>query len=550
MDVSELKEYYLRFKICDDHLRAKSAIKDGIQQRFCQQCGKFHPVEDFDGDKRSCRERLDKHNARRRRMREMQNMLRTTGTLDMAALEAKYGPLEDDEPKPKKPPASKSKGKSKAPTRARPAPEESLRLASAKELHAVNFPDIPSLSPADFDILGDEFLDGELEAILKLPDFPTTASGASTDARSGSSANLSPGVASMQQISSEVAINTDAAAAAAAMAECAEALAHAVPMTGMESPTPGMSAFVLPSEAEAMAALQEQEQQQQNHHPHQQQQQPCHVYVQQQVPQQQVQQLPAAAFPVNNFVVAAQTPGNGPFTATPVRIVRQFSATSSNGTLSDKGVVVTGANDVQQVVYIQDPNVPHAAGHRSNESTAFTQAGMLSSDQFVVMHQERRDPTAFDQSQMVQAAHGKRMRCSSKLFDSMQSDLAPRGFLGGSQLETIEEVEQVVVHAFNTGEYPSDEWFRCVQGPCPGSPAPSLLGTIVWCLPHFGLFDKFSDPVSLLFCSKQYLAYPIDVLMKIEERFLSLLDATVAKVSFKRFLLHPHRAFKPQTCID
>ena len=49
------------------------------------QCGKFQPLEDFDGDKRSCRARLDKHNARRRRQREMAHMLKKTGTIDEKA---------------------------------------------------------------------------------------------------------------------------------------------------------------------------------------------------------------------------------------------------------------------------------------------------------------------------------------------------------------------------------------------------------------------------------------------------------------------------------
>ena len=40
---------------------------DGQLQRFCQQCGRFHPLSAFDGSKRSCRERLDRHNARRRK---------------------------------------------------------------------------------------------------------------------------------------------------------------------------------------------------------------------------------------------------------------------------------------------------------------------------------------------------------------------------------------------------------------------------------------------------------------------------------------------------
>lgn len=50
-----------------------------------QQCGKFQLLEDFDGDKRSCRARLEKHNARRRRQREMAHMLKKTGTIDEKA---------------------------------------------------------------------------------------------------------------------------------------------------------------------------------------------------------------------------------------------------------------------------------------------------------------------------------------------------------------------------------------------------------------------------------------------------------------------------------
>ena len=30
-------------------------MKEGIPQRFCQQCGRFHHLDEFDGDKRSCR---------------------------------------------------------------------------------------------------------------------------------------------------------------------------------------------------------------------------------------------------------------------------------------------------------------------------------------------------------------------------------------------------------------------------------------------------------------------------------------------------------------
>jgi hypothetical protein len=38
----------------------------GRHQRYCQQCGRFHPLAAFDDDRRSCRAGLARHNARRR----------------------------------------------------------------------------------------------------------------------------------------------------------------------------------------------------------------------------------------------------------------------------------------------------------------------------------------------------------------------------------------------------------------------------------------------------------------------------------------------------
>eukprot|EP00955_Chlamydomonas_euryale_P047590 353725-Chlamydomonas_euryale.AAC.3 len=52
---------------CTWTLQAHSITKDGIPMRFCQQCGRFHHLNEFDGEKRSCRARLQKHNARRRK---------------------------------------------------------------------------------------------------------------------------------------------------------------------------------------------------------------------------------------------------------------------------------------------------------------------------------------------------------------------------------------------------------------------------------------------------------------------------------------------------
>ena len=51
----------------EQHLKMLSLVVDGYQCRFCQQCGRFHELHEFDNNKRSCRARLQQHNARRRK---------------------------------------------------------------------------------------------------------------------------------------------------------------------------------------------------------------------------------------------------------------------------------------------------------------------------------------------------------------------------------------------------------------------------------------------------------------------------------------------------
>ena len=67
-----MKEYHQRYKICMEHLKKDYVVRSNIKMRFCQQCGRFEPLEEFDGDKRSCRSRLERHN-RRRRKKSKQN---------------------------------------------------------------------------------------------------------------------------------------------------------------------------------------------------------------------------------------------------------------------------------------------------------------------------------------------------------------------------------------------------------------------------------------------------------------------------------------------
>nr|AGI62062.1 SQUAMOSA promoter-binding-like 14 [Erycina pusilla] len=66
-DLSFCKEYHRRHKVCELHSKTPVVIVGGQEQRFCQQCSRFHLLIEFDDVKRSCRKRLDGHNRRRRK---------------------------------------------------------------------------------------------------------------------------------------------------------------------------------------------------------------------------------------------------------------------------------------------------------------------------------------------------------------------------------------------------------------------------------------------------------------------------------------------------
>ncbi|XP_048334474.2 squamosa promoter-binding-like protein 7 [Ziziphus jujuba] len=61
------KDYHRRHKVCEMHSKAPKVVVLGLEQRFCQQCSRFHVVSEFDESKRSCRRRLAGHNERRRK---------------------------------------------------------------------------------------------------------------------------------------------------------------------------------------------------------------------------------------------------------------------------------------------------------------------------------------------------------------------------------------------------------------------------------------------------------------------------------------------------
>ncbi|XP_071701781.1 squamosa promoter-binding-like protein 1 [Rutidosis leptorrhynchoides] len=67
IDLTGAKDYHRRHKVCTLHSKATKAIVGNVMQRFCQQCSRFHVLEEFDEGKRSCRRRLAGHNRRRRK---------------------------------------------------------------------------------------------------------------------------------------------------------------------------------------------------------------------------------------------------------------------------------------------------------------------------------------------------------------------------------------------------------------------------------------------------------------------------------------------------
>ncbi|RID73656.1 hypothetical protein BRARA_B00791 [Brassica rapa] len=67
VDISELKGYHKRHRVCLTCANASSVVLEGVDKRYCQQCGKFHVLPDFDEGKRSCRRKLERHNNRRKR---------------------------------------------------------------------------------------------------------------------------------------------------------------------------------------------------------------------------------------------------------------------------------------------------------------------------------------------------------------------------------------------------------------------------------------------------------------------------------------------------
>ncbi|KAJ3680596.1 hypothetical protein LUZ60_016874 [Juncus effusus] len=72
------KDYHKRHKVCELHSKAPRVMVLGVEQRFCQQCSRFHVIAEFDDAKRSCRRRLAGHNERRRKSNTQESLIRSS----------------------------------------------------------------------------------------------------------------------------------------------------------------------------------------------------------------------------------------------------------------------------------------------------------------------------------------------------------------------------------------------------------------------------------------------------------------------------------------
>lgn len=52
------KAYCMRYRVCQQHLSAPMVLINNTQSRFCQQCGRFQELEEFDGPKRCAQDGL------------------------------------------------------------------------------------------------------------------------------------------------------------------------------------------------------------------------------------------------------------------------------------------------------------------------------------------------------------------------------------------------------------------------------------------------------------------------------------------------------------
>ncbi|KAL4422735.1 hypothetical protein ABPG75_008932 [Micractinium tetrahymenae] len=66
--------YNKKYRVCVVHAQQQSLDLDHVTVRFCQQCGRFQKLEDFDQGRRSCRASLERHKLRRRQQTRQERL--------------------------------------------------------------------------------------------------------------------------------------------------------------------------------------------------------------------------------------------------------------------------------------------------------------------------------------------------------------------------------------------------------------------------------------------------------------------------------------------
>jgi SBP domain len=75
------KAYHQRYRICQNHAAMPQMVLDGQHVRFCQHCGKFQALQEFDGAFKSCRKSLQRHrNSQSRRVRTKSSTKASSGS--------------------------------------------------------------------------------------------------------------------------------------------------------------------------------------------------------------------------------------------------------------------------------------------------------------------------------------------------------------------------------------------------------------------------------------------------------------------------------------
>ena len=74
-DLTPLRMYYQRCRICEEHHRAKVIAIEDKHVRFCQQCAALQSLEEFHSAQKSCVAALKRHKERREKKQNVSLLL-------------------------------------------------------------------------------------------------------------------------------------------------------------------------------------------------------------------------------------------------------------------------------------------------------------------------------------------------------------------------------------------------------------------------------------------------------------------------------------------